>query len=107
MELELKLICGNHLAVQDIYTSDPYIKFEAGGKKYKSKKINSTLHPKWKETFKINAKIGEEIIFECYDYDIIGKDDKMGKSKWIVPQMFNGDKDYFILENNVRGNIVI
>ena len=39
MELELKLICGNHLAVQDIYTSDPYIKFEAGGKKYKSKKM--------------------------------------------------------------------
>lgn len=106
-EIKLKLILGNDLPVCDIVSSDPYVIFKANGKKYKSKVHANTCHPRWKQTFDIKASVNEEIKFELFDRDIIGKDDPMGECKWTVPHLPLNQKEYFLLKNSKTGYIVI
>ena len=82
MEIDLKIVCGRDLPICDIYTSDPYIKFEIDGTKYKTDVKTNTLNPDWYDKYKVRVKEGEEIEFKFYDRDIVGKDDDMGKCKW-------------------------
>ena len=107
MEIELAFICGRSLQVQDVLTSDPYIKFTHNGKKYKTKTISNTIDPDWKDTFNLKVSVGEKLEFECWDRDVIGKNDELGTCEWIVPEMITGDYDYFCLDNSIRGQITI
>lgn len=107
MEIELKIICGRDLIIQDIYTSDPYVVFKSNGKKYKTEVKKYTLNPDWKQKFKIMVEENEEIKFKVYDKDVVSKDDPMGVCIWKVPRLINNQKQHFILPNSERGCIVI
>ena len=94
MQIELKIILGNDLPIKDVFSSDPYIVFESNGKKYKTKVISNTCHPRWKEKFTITASVGETIQFKLFDRDLTSRDDKMGICEWNVPQLPNGRKPF-------------
>ena len=62
--------------------SDPYCKVSLGKDKQKTKIINNTLNPKWRESLDLswvdNAK--DDILhFQLYDWNMAGKDDFLGR----------------------------
>ena len=62
--------------------SDPYCKVSLGKDKRKTKFINNTLNPKWKESFDLSwLDNGKEDILSIslYDWNVTGKDDFLGR----------------------------
>ncbi|ELP84663.1 hypothetical protein EIN_173280 [Entamoeba invadens IP1] len=109
-EFELTLIGANQLEISDVvaHSSDPYVKFETSGtKKQKTKIINANINPYWNQRFDIKANFGEEIKFEIYDHDVIGKDDKIGTTSFVVPQMDNQEFYYDVLPVSKKGYLYI
>ena len=62
-------------------TSDPYCKIILGKEKFKTKAINATVNPKWRESFDLYwfEELDEEMEITIFDKDIGGKDDFMGR----------------------------
>ena len=106
-DLELTVLHGRDLAVKDVSTSDPYIKFDVEGKQYKTKTISSTLNPDWNQKFKFPIKPGTKITFNCWDHDVVGSDDKMGVAVWTCPTLVNGQEVIAVLKNDMKGQITI
>jgi len=83
-------LAGKHLAKKDLFgKSDPYIKImrDIGGRRitvHKTEPIYQTLDPVWSD-FKMGVgelcggKYDEKIIFECWDWDKVGKGDFIGE----------------------------
>lgn len=66
-------------------TSDPYVRIHVGDAVGMSKKTRvqmKTLNPEWNQTFNIflsGSKRREALTVECFDYDMVGADDSLGK----------------------------
>ena len=103
----LTLIWGRDLAVKDKTTSDPYVIIKHNNKENNSKIINCTLNPNWFETFDLEVNQNDLIEFHCWDKDMVGSDDKMGISIWRVPELIENQIEYFVLDNNMQGQISI
>ncbi|XP_045561812.1 uncharacterized protein isoform X2 [Salmo salar] len=60
--------------------SDPYVKINIGGVKFKSHVIKENLNPTWNEMFEtvLNPQAGQEVHVELYDKDM-DKDDFLGR----------------------------
>ncbi|XP_071033844.1 multiple C2 and transmembrane domain-containing protein 1 isoform X2 [Parasteatoda tepidariorum] len=71
----------NLLAMDENGTSDPYVKFNLGTERYKSKVMFKTLNPQWLEQFNLHMYSDQPKILEIsvYDKDFHGKDDFMGR----------------------------
>ena len=63
-------------------SSDPYCKLSMGKEKYKTKSIDGTVNPKWREAFDFNwfEEYDNEIEITIWDKDVGSKDDFMGRS---------------------------
>ncbi|CAB1315108.1 unnamed protein product, partial [Coregonus sp. 'balchen'] len=61
--------------------SDPYVKINIGGVKFKSHVIKENLNPTWNEMFEtvLNPQAGQEVHVELYDKDM-DADDFLGRS---------------------------
>jgi ankyrin repeat protein/tetratricopeptide (TPR) repeat protein len=64
-------------------TSDPYVVVQFSGQSQKTWPKIKTLNPEWNEKFEFKVskddRINSEIVFQCFDKDIMGDDDDMGK----------------------------
>lgn len=62
-------------------SSDPYCKITLGKEKVKTKVLNNTLNPKWREAFDLNwyEELDDFIDIALFDHDVGGKDDRMGR----------------------------
>ena len=62
-------------------SSDPYCKITLGKEKVKTKTLNNTLNPKWREAFDLNwyEELDDFIDIAMFDHDVGGKDDRMGR----------------------------
>ena len=64
-------------------TSDPYVVVQFAGQSQKTWPKIKTLNPEWNEKFEFKVskddRINSEIVFQCFDKDIMGDDDDMGK----------------------------
>ena len=62
-------------------SSDPYCKITLGKEKAKTKILNNTLNPKWREAFDLNwyEELDDFIDIAMFDHDVGGKDDRMGR----------------------------
>jgi len=77
--LLIHLIEAKDLIVADIVSSDPYVIFQVGPQKVKSKVIDNTLNPKWDEHLQLCISgLGETLNCTLYDKDL-KKDDFMGE----------------------------
>jgi hypothetical protein len=76
----------NLLAADRGGTSDPYVRIHVGEavKEFKKTKvIKKTLNPEFDETFDIRISGSQRralLTLECFDYDMLGADDSLGKS---------------------------
>ena len=63
-------------------SSDPYCKLSMGKEKYKTKSLDGTVNPKWREAFDFNwfEEYDNEIEITIWDKDVGSKDDFMGRS---------------------------
>ncbi|XP_066509294.1 multiple C2 and transmembrane domain-containing protein 1-like isoform X1 [Hoplias malabaricus] len=80
--VSISLIEGRNLQPMDNNgLSDPYVKFRMGHQKYKSKTINKTLNPQWREQFDFHLyeEQGGFIDITVWDKDAGKKDDFMGR----------------------------
>ncbi|XP_017546615.1 multiple C2 and transmembrane domain-containing protein 1 isoform X2 [Pygocentrus nattereri] len=80
--VSISLIEGRNLQPMDTNgLSDPYVKFRMGHQKYKSKTINKTLNPQWREQFDFHLydEQGGFIDITVWDKDAGKKDDFMGR----------------------------
>ena len=62
-------------------SSDPYCKVTLGKEKAKTKVINNTLNPKWREAMDLfwYEELDDFIDIALFDHDVGGKDDRMGQ----------------------------
>jgi len=69
------------LAMDGGTSSDPYCKVTLGKEKHRSKTINNTLNPKWREGMDLNwyEELDDFIDIALFDHDEVGKDDRMGR----------------------------
>ena len=69
------------LAMDGGTSSDPYCKITLGKEKAKTKILNNTLNPKWREAFDLNwyEELDDFIDIAMFDHDVGGKDDRMGR----------------------------
>uniref|UniRef100_A0A8B9HYK9 Multiple C2 domains, transmembrane 1a n=1 Tax=Astyanax mexicanus TaxID=7994 RepID=A0A8B9HYK9_ASTMX len=80
--VSISLIEGRDLQPMDANGfSDPYVKFRMRHQKYKSKTINKTLNPQWREQFDFHLydEQGGFIDITVWDKDAGKKDDFMGR----------------------------
>ena len=89
-------------------TSDPYVKFKAGGRLlYKSKTVHKDLNPIWDEIFIVPIEDPFlPITIKVFDYDWGLQDDYMGQSHLHLTSLeLNRQEDLTIrLEDNQRPN---
>ncbi|EMD49567.1 synaptotagmin, putative [Entamoeba histolytica HM-3:IMSS] len=109
MEIELTILAANNIIAGDIGgTSDGYVKFETRKtKKMKTKIAPPTLNPVWNQKFNCIIEPNEEIKFEVYDHDLIGKDDNLGEARLIVPGMMTGEYWHDCLSISKRGYLYV
>jgi len=84
-QLFLSVLSGHGLAAKDRSgTSDPYCVVKFNNQKYKTSVVQKSLDPEWQDAdyyFEVPKSATEGTIeVLCYDYDVIGKDDSMGKA---------------------------
>ncbi|XP_062873797.1 multiple C2 and transmembrane domain-containing protein 1-like [Trichomycterus rosablanca] len=80
--VSIRLIEGQNLQPMDANgLSDPYVKFRMGHQKYRSKTINKTLNPQWREQFDFHMyeEQGGFVDITLWDKDAGKKDDFMGR----------------------------
>jgi hypothetical protein len=85
-KLEISVLRAEDLVAADRGgTSDPYVRLHIGnaiGIAKKTKVQTKTLNPEWNQTFSFQLageKRREILTVECFDYDMVGKDDSLGK----------------------------
>lgn len=100
------LIEGKDLvAMDDNGLSDPYVRFQIGKERYKSKTKPKTLNPEWLEQFDMylfdssDSQILEIIV---YDRDVGGSDDIMGRASIDISQM-EIEKTHLIKQDLIDG----
>ena len=94
VRLEVTVVrAKNVLAADRGGTSDPYVRLHLGDKikqAQKTKVIKKTLNPVWNETFEFLINVSrrqENLTIECFDYDIVGSNDSLGKVVIAVDQL--------------------
>ena len=85
-KLEFTVLRAKNLIAADSGgTSDPYVRVHVGsasGIGKKTKVRMKTLNPEWNQTFSFflsGQKRREDLTVECFDYDMVGVDDSLGK----------------------------
>ncbi|XP_015785297.1 multiple C2 and transmembrane domain-containing protein isoform X1 [Tetranychus urticae] len=81
--VNIVLVEGKNLTPKDENgLSDPYIKFQLGKEKHKSKCIPKTLNPVWNEQFDLHTFPDQSKVLELtvMDRDFHGRDEFMGKA---------------------------
>ena len=62
---------------------DPYVIFKCNGVEKRSPTVdNGGKHPVWKRPYVFTVDVqdlGDDLYFECYDKDLVGSDDAIGK----------------------------
>eukprot|EP01130_Rhizamoeba_saxonica_P010616 TRINITY_DN4368_c0_g1_i1.p1 TRINITY_DN4368_c0_g1~~TRINITY_DN4368_c0_g1_i1.p1 ORF type:complete len:309 (-),score=55.01 TRINITY_DN4368_c0_g1_i1:43-969(-) len=90
--------------------SDPYCKLKdvTGliGEDRKTKTKKKTLNPTWNHTFDVvfNYKL-RKFKFEIWDKDFIGKDEKIGKCKIYIHEVWDGQLHDLHIPLNTRGTL--
>lgn len=82
--MTVTVIRGRNLTAMDSgVSSDPYVVVQVGSQTKKTWPKLKTLNPEWNEKmeFKISPddRINADIIFQCFDKDLLGHDDDMGR----------------------------
>jgi Ras-related C3 botulinum toxin substrate 1 len=88
--LKMTIIEAQDLLAMDIGgKSDPFVVFDmGGGKEFKTEIIKKNLNPKWDAKFEIvvsHSVLQRAWTFHVYDWDRIGKNDKIGVNKIDIP----------------------
>ena len=98
--LEITVLRARNLIAADRGgTSDPYVRVHVGesvGVGKKTKVQMKTLNPEWNQSFNIflsGSKRREDLTVECFDYDMVGADDSLGKFQ-ISLDSLSLDKEY-------------
>ncbi|KAJ6238007.1 phosphatidylserine decarboxylase [Anaeramoeba flamelloides] len=79
----IKIFFGENLQSSDYNgSSDPYCSITLNNQTLSTKVVHKSLNPKWDETFKLKeSQLPESIKFKVYDWDLLSRDDPLGKAK--------------------------
>ena len=99
--VEIKILEGrNMLACDHSGQSDPFVevRLATGGEKrekHVTHVVKQTLSPSWEETFQFTAAKGYTLadtvcVFKCFDKDLIGTDDFMGRAEVSLAELGGG-----------------
>ena len=85
--LEVTVVGAKDLLAADRSgTSDPFVRLHVGNavkEALKTKVLKKTLNPEWNQTFNLRIdsyKRRESLQIECFDYDLVGSNDSLGKA---------------------------
>ncbi|XP_024918104.1 multiple C2 and transmembrane domain-containing protein 1-like isoform X2 [Cynoglossus semilaevis] len=109
--VSISLIEGRGLLPMDPNgLSDPYVKFTLGQQKYRSKALQKTLNPQWREQFDLHLYDEKDGVLEIsvWDRDTGSKDDFMGSCKLDLTALAKERKHHVVLPlEDFRGYVVL
>ncbi|KFP01819.1 Ras GTPase-activating protein 4, partial [Calypte anna] len=88
-----RLLCCTVLEARDLArkdrngASDPFVRLRYNGKAQESTVVKKSCYPRWNETFKFELAepAGEKLCVEVWDWDLVGRNDFLGKVVFSVP----------------------
>ena len=80
MKIEVRILEAKDLKVTDYFdgTSDPYVRITINGQMQKTKVCHRTTQPKFFQSFQFDIIPGQQITFEIFSFDEVGRDDLLG-----------------------------
>eukprot|EP01080_Neovahlkampfia_damariscottae_P006512 gene6512-10520_t len=96
--LNFTVVEGKDMPAMDLGgKSDLYVVSKLGPNNHKTKVIKKSLQPIWNEKFQLTFNnMNDDVIFEVYDWDLIGKHDSVGKTSIPVSKLQNGKNDLWL-----------
>lgn len=75
--------------------SDPFVRLRYNGKTQESTVVKKSCYPRWNETFefKLAEPAGEKLCVEVWDWDLVGKNDFLGKVVFGVQGLVEAGQD--------------
>ncbi|XP_051491882.1 ras GTPase-activating protein 4-like isoform X3 [Apus apus] len=88
-----RLLCCTVLEARDLArkdrngASDPFVRLRYNGRVQESPVIKKSCYPRWNETFEFELAepAGEKLCVEVWDWDLVGRNDFLGKVVFSVP----------------------
>ena len=108
-KLEVTVVAARDLANQSTFgTSDPYVIVKLGSRSSKTATQNSTLDPKYDETFKflVADEASEQLRIEVWDHNVVS-DDAMGHYNLSLSGLVRGKPcdQWYLLNDTKSGEI--
>uniref|UniRef100_A0A8C0EMC2 Ras GTPase-activating protein 4 n=1 Tax=Bubo bubo TaxID=30461 RepID=A0A8C0EMC2_BUBBB len=88
-----RVLCCTVLEARDLArkdrngASDPFVRLRYNGKVQESTVVKKSCYPRWNETFEFELAepAGEKLCVEVWDWDLVGRNDFLGKVVFSVP----------------------
>ncbi|EDR26723.1 synaptotagmin, putative [Entamoeba dispar SAW760] len=109
MKVEVRIIEAKDLRVTDYFagTSDPYIKLSVNGQMHKTAIARRTCDPKFNQSFTFDVIPGQQITFEVFSFDTVGRDDPLGSVQHSLSYFYQGQVNDLWLPLSKKGQIHI
>eukprot|EP01012_Entosiphon_sulcatum_P028330 TRINITY_DN3423_c1_g1_i1.p1 TRINITY_DN3423_c1_g1~~TRINITY_DN3423_c1_g1_i1.p1 ORF type:complete len:2211 (+),score=349.52 TRINITY_DN3423_c1_g1_i1:64-6696(+) len=90
-------------------TSDPFVVFSLAGFEQRSSVQKKTLNPEWNEDYLMPVSDPEEALHcDVFDYDAIGRNDRLGGCKVRIDQLVMGrPKEFCLLLSDGQGKLFV
>eukprot|EP01126_Amoeba_proteus_P060981 TRINITY_DN8134_c0_g1_i7.p1 TRINITY_DN8134_c0_g1~~TRINITY_DN8134_c0_g1_i7.p1 ORF type:complete len:236 (-),score=46.18 TRINITY_DN8134_c0_g1_i7:197-904(-) len=98
--MKIELICGRNMTkVSGEGQPSPYIIFWVGPQRVKSHVLKKSIHPVWRESWMLNiAKDDTTLSVECWNFNLLCKNELMGKTCLKLDCIAGGDVHFMVLK---------
>ena len=107
MKIEIRILEARDLKVTDNFegTTDPYIKININGQMHKTTVCYRTCDPKYNQSFIFDIIPGQQITFEAFSSDEVGRDEPLGSVQHSLSYFYPGQVSDLWLPLSKKGEI--
>ena len=109
MKIEVKILEAKDLKVTNYFegTSDPYVRIIINGQMQKTTVMKRTCNPKFNQSFTFDIIPGQQITFEVFSYEDVGKEELLGSVQHSLSYFYPGQVSDLWLALSRKGELHI